>query len=63
MKAKRCNKRLIVYEILNVIGNPFIAFFWNCVSCYDADDHYRLIEKSRFPPPCFRSQIRLCLSQ
>ena len=30
MKAKRCNKRLIVYEILNVIGNPFIAFFELC---------------------------------
>lgn len=27
MRAKRCNKRLIVYEMLNVIGNPFIAFF------------------------------------
>lgn len=27
MKAKRCNKRLIMYEIRNVIGNPFIAFF------------------------------------
>lgn len=27
MKAKKCSKRLIIYEIRNVIGNPFIAFF------------------------------------
>ncbi|SHF30268.1 ABC-2 type transport system permease protein [Lactonifactor longoviformis DSM 17459] len=27
MKTKSCNKRLIIYEIRNAIGNPFIAFF------------------------------------
>jgi ABC-2 type transport system permease protein len=27
MKTQKCNKRLIIYEIRNVIGNPFIAFF------------------------------------
>lgn len=27
MKGKKCSKRLIIYEIRNVIGNPFIAFF------------------------------------
>lgn len=27
MKNKGCSKRLIMYEIRNVLGNPFIAFF------------------------------------
>lgn len=27
MKTRRCNKRLIIYELLNLAGNPFIAFF------------------------------------
>lgn len=27
MKRKRINKKLVLYEIRNVIGNPFIAFF------------------------------------
>ena len=27
MKTKSCNKKLIIYEIRNAIGNPFIAFF------------------------------------
>ena len=27
MKTKKCSKRLLMYEIRNVIGNPFIAFF------------------------------------
>lgn len=27
MKAKKCNWRLIRYEIFNVLGNPFTAFF------------------------------------
>lgn len=27
MKTKKCNGRLIVYELVNLAGNPFIAFF------------------------------------
>lgn len=27
MKTKTCNARLIIYELLNLAGNPFIAFF------------------------------------
>lgn len=27
MKSKTCNKQLIIYELLNLAGNPFTAFF------------------------------------
>lgn len=27
MKEKKCSKRLIIYEIRNIIGNPFTTFF------------------------------------
>ncbi len=27
MKSKKCNKRLVIYELRNLLGNPFVYFF------------------------------------